>query len=143
MLLGAGGSFGVIVQASGIGDYFVSLLQNWNISLLALGFVLCLLLRTAIGSSSVAMVTTTSIVAPLCGAMGESTVIVGLIVCAAGLAFATPTDAAFWIIQSLDDLSIKDTFRTYSFGTAIACAVLVILTLLLNICRGFLPGLNF
>ncbi len=142
LLLGAGGSFGGIIQASGIGDYFVELLQSWNVPLLVLAFLLCMLLRTALGSAAVAMVTTASIVAPLCVQMGESGIILGLGICAASMAFATPTDAAFWLVQKLNNLSFKDTWITHTAGNAISCFVLFALVLLLNACRGFLPGLS-
>lgn len=141
MLLGAGGSFGAIIQASGIGDYFVTLLQSWNVPLIVLAFLLCLLMRSALGSAAVAMVTTASIVAPLCVQMGESGIVMGLAICAASMAFATPTDAAFWLVQKLDNLSFKDTWITHTLGNAIACFVMFAIVLLLNACRGFLPGL--
>lgn len=51
LLLGAGGSFGAIIQASGIGNYFVTLLQSWNVPLIVLAFLLCLLMRSALGSA--------------------------------------------------------------------------------------------
>ena len=141
LLLGAGGSFGAIIQASGIGDYFVTLLQSWNVPLIFLAFLLCLLMCYALGSAAVAMVTTASIVAPLCGQLGESGIVMGLAICAASMAFATPTDAAFWLVQKLDNLSFKDTWITHTFGNAIACVVMFAVVLVLNACRGFLPGL--
>lgn len=141
LLLGAGGSFGAIIQASGIGNYFVTLLQSWNVPLIVLAFLLCLLMRSALGSAAVAMVTTSSIVAPLCVQMGESGIVMGLAICAASMAFATPTDAAFWLVQKLNNLSFKDTWITHTFGNAIACIVMFAIVILLNVCRGFLPGL--
>lgn len=141
LLLGAGGSFGAIIQASGIGDYFVTLLQSWNVPLIFLAFLLCLLMRSALGSAAVAMVTTASIVAPLCVELGESGIIMGLAICAASMAFATPTDAAFWLVQKLDNISFKDTWITHTFGNAIACGVMFLVVILINACQGFLPGL--
>ena len=84
---------------------------------------------------------TSSIVAPLCAQMGESGIVMGLAICAASMAFATPTDAAFWLVQKLNNLSFKDTWITHTFGNAIACVVMFAIVILLNMCRGFLPGL--
>lgn len=109
--------------------------------LIVLAFLLCLLMRSALGSAAVAMVTTSSIVAPLCVQMGESGIVMGLAICAASMAFATPTDAAFWLVQKLNNLSFKDTWITHTFGNAIACIVMFAIVILLNMCRGFLPGL--
>ena len=109
--------------------------------LIVLAFLLCLLMRSALGSAAVAMVTTSSIVASLCVQMGESSIIMGLAICAASMAFATPTDAAFWLVQKLNNLSFKDTWITHTFGNAIACIVMFAIVILLNMCRGFLPGL--
>lgn len=141
MLLGAGGGFGMIVQYSGIGDCFVELLQEWNLSLFVLAGLLALLLRTTLGSSATSSVTTVSIIAPLCAEMGASPVLIGLTICAGSLAFSTPTDASFWIVQKLDNLSLKDTVRCYSVGNAIACVILLALIFTLNMFRGALPGL--
>jgi len=73
--------------------------------------------------------------------MGESGIVMGLAICAASMAFATPTDAAFWLVQKLNNLSFKDTWITHTFGNAIACIVMFAIVILLNMCRGFLPGL--
>ena len=110
-------------------------------AVVVLAFLLCLLMRSALGSAAVAMVTTSSIVAPLCVQMGESGIVMGLAICAASMAFATPTDAAFWLVQKLNNLSFKDTWITHTFGNAIACVVMFAIVILLNMCRGFLPGL--
>ena len=141
LLLGAGGSFGAIIQET-INEVLATIDDFvWNVPLIVLAFLLCLLMRSALGSAAVAMVTTSSIVAPLCVQMGESGIVMGLAICAASMAFATPTDAAFWLGQKLNNLSFKDTWITHTFGNAIACVVMFAIVILLNMCRGFLPGL--
>lgn len=141
MLLGAGGSLGLIIAKSGIDTYLVTLLTQWNISLIALGFILCLLLRTALGSAAIAMVTTSSMLAPVCAQMGTNPIILGLAICSASLAIATPTDAAFWLVQKMDDLSIKDTILTYTTSTVLSSIMLALILFALTMFQNYLPGL--
>lgn len=141
LILGAGGSFGAIISASGIGDYIVSVLSSANISVLILAFVLCLLLKASLGSSAVALVTTASILGPIAAQLGAQPILLGLAICAGGLGLPLPTDGAFWLVQKLDNLSVKDTFLTYTVGSTIACAVAFGLVMILNIFAGVLPGL--
>lgn len=65
LIVGAGGSFGAIINGSGIATALVGWLSSMNMSLLMLGFVLTAILRAAQGSATVAAVTTSSIVAPM------------------------------------------------------------------------------
>lgn len=75
LITGAGGSFGNIINATGIGDYIVETMQNFNVPLILLAFILSQVLRAAQGSATVALVTTSAIVAPSISAMGASPVL--------------------------------------------------------------------
>lgn len=142
LILGAGGSFGAIISASGIGDYIVSILSGVNISVLVLAFILCLLLKASLGSSAVALVTTASILGPIAAQLGAQPILLGLAICAGGLGLPLPTDGAFWLVQKMDNLSVKDTFLTYTVGSTVACVVAFGLVMILNIFAGMLPGLG-
>ena len=54
---------------------------------------------------------------------------------------ATPTDATFWLVQKLNNLSLWGYVDHAHLGNAIACIVMFAIVILLNMCRGFLPGL--
>lgn len=142
LILGAGGSFGGIITASGIGDYLVEVLSSVNISVLVLAFVLCILLRAALGSATVALLTTATILGPVASQMGVNMVLLGLTICAAAIGLALPTDGGFWLVEKLDDLGVKKTLQGFTGGATIACLVAFGLILVLSAGSGFLPGLH-
>ena len=58
MVIGCGNCFGTVLQASGLGDALVELLSRMNIPVILLAFVLALIIRSAGGCATVAMLTT-------------------------------------------------------------------------------------
>ena len=81
MVIGCGNCFGTVLQGSGLGDALVDLFSKINIPIILLAFVLAMIIRAAVGSATVAMLTTVSIVGPMALATGISPVTVGLAIC--------------------------------------------------------------
>lgn len=63
LITGAGGAFGQVVQQTGLGDLLVNLMTGFNMPALILGFVFAQILRASLGSATVALVTTSTILA--------------------------------------------------------------------------------
>ena len=141
MVIGCGNCFGAVLQASGLGDALVELLSRVNIPLVLLAFVLAMIIRAAVGSATVAMLTTVSIVCPTAVAMGLSPVIVGLAICAGTVGLTLPTDAAFWLPARYNDLSVSDAFTATTWSTTLAAVVAFAVILILNVFSGVLPGM--
>ena len=141
-ILGAGGSFGAIVTASGIGDVLVDLLSTMNISVILLAFVLCILLRAALGSATTALLTTATILGPVASQMGTNMVLLGLSICVAAIGLGLPTDGAFWMVAGIDGTDFKKTFNSYTLGSTVASLIGFAIVLGLSAMSGFLPGLH-
>ena len=141
MVIGCGNCFGAVLQASGLGDALVELHSRVNIPLVLLAFVLAMIIRAAVGSATVAMLTTVSIVGPTAVAMGLSPVIVGLAICAGTVGLTLPTDAAFWLPARYNDLSVSDAFTATTWSTTLAAVVAFVVILILNVFSGVLPGM--
>ena len=141
MVIGCGNCFGAVLQASGLGDALVELLSRVNIPLVLLAFVLAMIIRAAVGSATVAMLTTVSIVCPTAVAMGLSPVIVDLAICAGTVGLTLPTDAAFWLPARYNDLSVSDAFTATTWSTTLAAVVAFAVILILNVFSGVLPGM--
>lgn len=141
-ILGAGGSFGAIVTATGIGDVLVATLSSMNISVIVLAFVLCILLRAALGSSTVALLTTATILGPVAQEMGANMILLGLAICCGAIGLSLPTDGGFWEVKELDNFDYNKTTMIMTVGTTIASVVGFIVVLLLQIGAGALPGLH-
>lgn len=141
MVIGCGNCFGAILQKSGLGDALVTTLSQFNIPVVLLAFLLAMIIRAAVGSATVAMLTTVSIVGPSAVAMGFSPVIVGLAICAGTVGLTLPTDAAFWLPARYNDLSVSDAFQATTWSTTLASVAAFAMILLLNLFSGVLPGM--
>lgn len=138
-ITGAGGVFGKMLQNSGIGDLVSGNLSQagWGIFL---PFVIAFALKTAQGSSTVAMITTASIIAPLLGTLGLDSetmrVFAALSIGAGAVAISHANDSFFWAVTQLSGLSIKQGNMSHSIGTMIisftAIALIYLLTLVLG-----------
>lgn len=141
MVIGTGGCFGTILQSSGVGDALVALLNRFNMPLLLLAFLLAMIIRAAVGSATVGMLTTVSIVGPPALAMGFSPVIVGLAICAGSVGLTLPTDAAFWLPARYNNLTVGEAFVTTTYTTTMASVISFLMLLILQAFSSILPGM--
>lgn len=141
MVIGCGNCFGTILQKSGLGDALVDLLSRMNIPVILLAFMLAMIIRAAVGSATVAMLTTVSIVGPTAVAMGMSPIIVGLAICVGTVGLTLPTDAAFWMPARYSNLTVKEAFVATTYPTTLASITSFAIVLVLNIFSGILPGM--
>lgn len=122
LITGAGGVFGKMLQNSGIADLVGEGLASasWGIFL---PFLIAFSLKTAQGSSTVAMITTASIIAPLLGSLGmdsESMRVFAVLATGAGaIAISHANDSFFWAVTQLSGLKISQGNKTHSLGTII------------------------
>jgi GntP family gluconate:H+ symporter len=120
MITGAGGIFGKVLFNSGIADVLGETLSQWNIGLL-LPFLLAASLKTAQGSSTVALITTASILAPLMASLGFDTAsqkaLVVLAIGAGSAVMSHANDSFFWVVTQMSGMDVKTGYRTHSLGT--------------------------
>lgn len=130
-ITGAGAVFGKMLQNSGIGALVSQGMKdaNWGIFL---PFVIAFALKTAQGSTTVAMITAASIIAPLLTPLGldsETMKVLTALSCGAGaMAISHANDSGFWVVTQLSGMSIKQGNQSHSLGTLImsSAAMLII-----------------
>ncbi len=135
LITGAGGVFGKMLQNSGISELVSENLEaaNWGIFL---PFIMAFALKTAQGSSTVAIITTASVMAPLLTTLGLDTdtlkVFTVLAIGAGATAISHANDSFFWVLTQMSGMNIKMGNQTHSLGTAIlaftAISLIYILT---------------
>ena len=146
-ITGAGGSFGAIIGMSGIGDVIVDAMSGLTGSsvgliIIIVAYLVSALLRMAQGSTTVALVTTSAIFAPiLLGVTGVSSVLVGLAICAGGAGYSLPNDSGFWVVSRFSKLTTTQTLKTWTAGGTIASLVTLAAIVVLSFLSGLLPGL--
>lgn len=121
----AGGVLGNVISASGLIG-FITAPERVNI-LKALGiffpFLLSAILKCAQGSSTVAITTTASIVAPLLGALGFATPVeIALVVMAIGAGAMTVShanDSYFWVVTNFGDMTPEQGYKTQTLMTLV------------------------
>ncbi|WP_396637423.1 GntP family permease [Maribacter sp. R77961] len=133
LITGAGGIFGKILQNSGIGDVIAHLFEGVSMGIW-LPFLLTAAIKSAQGSSTVALITAASIMAPLMNAMGFDTEIqkalLVVAIGAGGLVVSHANDSAFWVVTQLTGMDVKTGYKLYSLGTfvvGISCALFIFL----------------
>ncbi|WP_328871445.1 SLC13 family permease [Streptomyces sp. NBC_00287] len=120
LVAGAGGVFGKVLVASGIGDAIADVLDRTGLPALFLAFLMALTLRAAQGSTTVALITTAGILTPLLERADLSTgqlSLVALAMGAGGLAVSHINDAGYWMFTKLAGLDVASGLRTWTVLT--------------------------
>ncbi|HWO66582.1 MAG TPA: gluconate:H+ symporter, partial [Umezawaea sp.] len=117
LVVGAGGFFGAVLSATGVGKVLATSLADMGLPVIALAYVISCGMRIAQGSATVAIVTTTGIVAPVVADLNYSQPQLALLVMsiASGSIIASHVnDGGFWIVSRYFGLSVKETLQTWT-----------------------------
>lgn len=122
LITGAGGAFGSVLQESGIADTLGKNLAGGNLGIL-MPFIVASAIKTAQGSSTVAIVTTATLIAPLLGTLGlDSPIDKALTVVAIGagaMVVSHANDSYFWVVSQFSKMNTKTAFQLQTLGTLI------------------------
>jgi GntP family gluconate:H+ symporter len=141
LITGAGGSFGAVINQSGVGDHLIATMQSWSIPVLLLAFIFSQILRAALGSATVALVTTSSILGPLAIDLGVAPILLGLAICAGAIGLSLPNDSGFWVVNKFGKLTIVQTLKAWTVGGFVAGLTALGMVYILSVFSGILPGL--
>lgn len=139
LVTGAGGMFGGVLRASGIGDALASLLADTGLPVIVAAFIIATCIRVAQGSATVALTTTAGLIAPV---VETTTGLSQLDFCFIVIAIAGGStvlshfnDSGFWLVSRLLDIDEKTTLKTWTVMEtllgSIAFAIAAILSLFL------------
>ncbi|MGB1534454.1 MAG: GntP family permease [Flavobacteriaceae bacterium] len=120
IITGMGGALGSIIQTIPLEDYAVSLTAFEGLGIL-IPFLIAALLKTAQGSSTVAIITTSSIIFPLLPLLGldsEMGKVWAILALGVGsMTVSHANDSYFWIVTQMGGLDVKSAFRSHTVGT--------------------------
>ena len=134
VITGAGGAFGKVLQHSGIADVIGDALAGIHLGVW-LPFIIAASIKTAQGSSTVAIITTASLVAPLLsnlGLDGEAQRALAVVAIGAGaMVVSHANDSYFWVVTQFSGMDVQTGYRLQTLGTlvqgtAAACAVYLV-----------------
>ncbi|WP_343101183.1 gluconate:H+ symporter [Romboutsia sp. MSSM.1001216sp_RTP31141st1_G3_RTP31141_220114] len=141
LITGAGGAFGKVLQATGIADYIAGSLSQFSIPILLLCFLISQIIRCAQGSTTVALMTTASILSGTIAASSVSPILCAIAICAGGIGLSLPNDSGFWAISRFFKISVQDTIRGWTVGGFIAGLSALAFISILSLFQNVLPGL--
>jgi GntP family gluconate:H+ symporter len=137
IITGCGGAFGRVLQNSGISDVVKGYLGKSAGLSIWLPFIIAAALKTAQGSSTVAIITTAGIVGPLLGALGlEAPTARALAVVAIGagsMVVSHANDSYFWVVTGLSKMSVKDGYKLQTLGTLVEGGVAAIVLWIISL----------
>jgi Gnt-I system high-affinity gluconate transporter len=113
LIIAAGGGFKQILIDSGIGAEISAQTAHLQLSPLFLGWLITAILRIALGSATVAALTASGIVLPLIST-GVSPELMVIAVGAGSLMGSHVNDTGFWMFKEYFNLSLKQTFSTWT-----------------------------
>ena len=136
IITGSGGAFGKVLQNSGIGDAVKGLFEgsNWGIWF---PFLIAAALKTAQGSSTVAIITTASLMAPLLEAFGldapSARALVVVAIGAGSMVVSHANDSYFWVVTQLSGMSVKQGYKLQTLGTLVEGGVAAVVVWIVSL----------
>ena len=120
LITGAGGAFGAILRATGIGDIIGNSFSDFHIGLL-LPFIIAAVLKSAQGSSTVSIITTAAIIAPTLASFGlDSSLGRALAVLSIGAGAMTVShlnDSFFWVVAQFTGMDTATALKSQTAST--------------------------
>jgi Gnt-I system high-affinity gluconate transporter len=114
LIITAGGVFKQVLTDSGTAEYISSMSSEWQMPVLVFAWLVTALLRVTLGSATVAGITASGIVAPLLATTDVSPELLVLAVGSGSVFMSHVNDTAFWMFKEFFNLSIKQTFFSWT-----------------------------
>jgi len=138
LITAAGGSFGTIIKETGVGD----MLQKMDLGSLATGslfllvpFIIAAALKTAQGSSTTALVITSTLVMPMLqNAHIDGALPLALVVMAIGAGAMTVShvnDSFFWVVTQYSGMEVTQAYKAQTMATLLQGVTTIVFTIIL------------
>lgn len=136
LITGAGGAFGAVLKATPLGDYLGASLSALGVGIL-MPFVVAAALKTAQGSSTVSLVTTSALVAPMLGQLGLDTemgrVLTVMAIGAGAMTVSHANDSFFWVVSQFSRMSVGLAYRAQTMATLVQGVTAMVVVYILSI----------
>ncbi|WP_293294990.1 GntP family permease [Allomuricauda sp.] len=136
LITGAGGAFGAILRTMDIAS-IINLESSSGIGGLLIAFVIAAVLKTAQGSSTVAIITTSAIIAPLLETFGLIAItekaLAVLAIGAGAMTVSHINDSYFWVVSQFSNMNVKTALRGHTLGTLIQGVIGILMILILYV----------
>lgn len=132
VITGAGGAFGAVIKGTPIADYIADLIGDGSavsgVPALLVLFAIAALLKTAQGSSTAALIITSTLAQPLLPALGldgtlgaipMGQVMAVLAIGAGAMVVSHVNDSYFWVVTQFSGMDVKTAYRAQTAATLV------------------------
>lgn len=138
LITAAGGALGNVIRATPLADYLGTMLARWHMGIF-LPFLVAAALKTAQGSSTVALITTSALMAPLLTSLGldgeAAKALVVLAIGAGSMVVSHANDSYFWVVTQMSGMDVATGYRCQTVSSLVtgitAIVVVAIMTWML------------
>lgn len=134
LITGAGGAFGAILRTMDIAS-IINLESSTGMGGLLIAFAISAVLKTAQGSSTVAIITTSAIIAPLLETFGLVSItdkaLAVLAIGAGAMTVSHINDSYFWVVSQFSHMKVKTALRGHTLGTLVQGVVGILMILII------------
>ncbi len=133
LIVAGAGALKQVMVVSGVSEQLAHSLENIALNPLVLAWLIATVIRIALGSATVAGLTAAGIVAPIIPLTGADPNLMVLAIGAGSLMCSHVNDSGFWMYKEYFNLSLKDTFKSWSLMETIIGVMGLIGVLVLDI----------
>jgi len=132
LIVGAGGGLSKMLEKGGLGATVAGMIEHTNVSPLLLGWLVAASTRLAVGSATVAITMASAILAPVAAHNpGIHRELLVLAMGAGSLFCSHVNDSGFWLVKESFNLTVAETFKTWTvLETSIGLVGLALVLLL-------------
>ncbi|SHG24362.1 GntP family permease [Flagellimonas flava] len=134
LITGAGGAFGAILRTLDIAEIF-NITGSSGVGGLLIAFAIAAFLKTAQGSSTVAIITTSAILAPLLDTFGlidlTDKALAVLAVGAGAMTVSHVNDSYFWVVSQFSNINVKTALKGHTMASLVQGLTGILIILLL------------
>ncbi len=133
LIVAGAGALKQVFTDSGVSLVLAEGIQSWDMHPLILAWLITAVIRIAVGSATVAGLTTAGIIAPLVPTLDVDPNLLVLSIGAGSLVFSHFNDGGFWMCKEYFNLSIKDTLKSWTLMETIVAVAGLVGVLLLDL----------
>lgn len=130
LITGAGGSFGAVISATGFADIIAESFTSIGTSpvvLVLFAFIIAVVFRIALGSGTVASITSMNIMAGFASMTTLHPVFIALECLAGGISVGHVNDSGFWVVTNMSGYTVKGGLKSYTLaGIFIAVFTMIV-----------------
>ncbi|WP_064196887.1 MULTISPECIES: gluconate:H+ symporter [Emticicia] len=114
LIFGGAGALKQVLTDGGVSQSIADMMSNSSMHPLVLGWGMAAIIRVAVGSSTVAGITTAGFMFPLLASTHTEPHLMVLSIGAGSMMFSHVNDAGFWLFREYFQLSMSQTLKTWS-----------------------------